>query len=244
VRALTTSDTSRVRIYSQPLRARRYAFSDRNPLLAPVVPMAAAVRAHRHPAAAANPLLAVEKTTAELVTHWIDAARDVRDAWLEACFFAVYSSPLMRAIGATESPKMSAVAGTDLRAVPEVRQALAQMTRGNYAVAVIRMLILLARSRHAVRRDRLERANELLTTHAPFAALDEATRTRIIHQQTMIAELEPEQALVTLPALLKERDERVRALKDCEFVSGPAAEMGDDTRALFDRMHQLLEVAS
>src|SRR5574341_2088990 len=244
VRALTTSDTSRLRINSQPLRARRYAMSDRNPLLAPIAPMAAAVRAKRHAADPLNPLLWIEKTAADLVTRWMDAARDVRDSWMEACFFAIYSSPLMRAIGATEAPKISAGTGTDLRAVPEVRQALAQITRGNYAVAVIRMLILLAHSRKSVRRDRLERANELLTTHEPFAALDETARTRIIHQQTMIVEFEPEKALETLPALLKTPEERARALKDCEFVSGSAAEMSGETRRLFDRMRQLLEVPS
>jgi hypothetical protein len=77
----------------------------------------------------------------------------------------------MRAIGATETPRISDVPGTDLRAVPEVRAALAQMTRGNFAVAVIRMLLLLAQSRQAVRRDRLERANEVLTATEPFASL-------------------------------------------------------------------------
>jgi hypothetical protein len=168
----------------------------------------------------------------------------MRDAWMEACFFSVYSSPFMRSIGSLEAPRISAVAGSDLRTVPEVRGALAQLTRGNYAVAVIRMLILLAKSRKAVRRDRLERSNELLTTREPFSALDEVARTRIIHQQTMIVEFEPEKALETLPALLKTPEERSRALKDCEFVSGSPEEMGRETRVLFDRMRQLLEVTS
>jgi hypothetical protein len=244
VRAFTTSDTSRWRINTQPLRMRRYVVSDRNPLLAPIVPMAKAVRASRHKADPANPLLEAERTMADLVTHWMDAWRDMRDAWMEACFFSVYSSPFMRSIGSLEAPRISAVAGSDLRTVPEVRGALAQLTRGNYAVAVIRMLILLAKSRKAVRRDRLERSNELLTTREPFSALDEVARTRIIHQQTMIVEFEPEKALETLPALLKTPEERSRALKDCEFVSGSPEEMGKETRVLFDRMRQLLEVTS
>ncbi|MEW6689586.1 MAG: DUF3141 domain-containing protein, partial [Pseudomonadota bacterium] len=232
------------RIAAQPLRARRYLMSDRNPLLAPVAPLAAAVRARRHQADPANPFLAMERTLAELVTHWFDAARDLRDAWLEVSFYAIYSAPLMRAIGAVEPPRISQVAGTDLRAVPEVRQALAQMTRGNYAVGVIRMLILLARSRKAVRRDRLERANELLTAREPFASMGEVARTRIIHQQTMIAEFEPAKALETLPALLKDAGERARALADCEYVSGSSSEMSEETRALYEHMRQILEVPS
>jgi hypothetical protein len=204
--------------------------------------MAQAVRANRHAADPANPFLRWERAAAGLVTSWFDAARDLRDTWMEACFYAVYSSPLMRAIGAAEAPRISEVAGTDLRAIPEVRQALAQMTRGNYAVAVIRMLILMAHSRKAVRRDRLERANELLTTREPFAALGEVARTRIIHQQTLIAEFEPEKALATLPAMLRDPQERERAMRDLEYVVGTPAEMSGDTRAMYDRIRQLLQV--
>jgi len=242
VRALTTAETSRLRINSQPLRARRYVMSDRNPLIRAIAPMAANVRNNRHPADPANPLLRVERTMADLVTHWLDAWRDARDTWMEACFFGLYSSPPMRVIGAAEPPRISAVTGSDLRTVPEVRMALAQITRGNYAVGVIRMLVLLAHSRKSVRRDRLERSNELLTTREPFTLFDDTARTRIIHQQTMIVEFEPQQALDTLPMLFKDPAERSRALQDCEFVSGPAADMDPETRAVFDRMRQLLEV--
>ncbi len=240
VRAFTTSDTSRMRINSQPLRLRRYVMSDRNPLTAPVAPMAEAVRAHRHKADPANPWLAWEKAVAGVVGDWFDAARDLRDAWMESMFYAIYASPLMRAIGSVEAPKISEVAGTDLRAVPEVRAALAQMTRGNFAVAVIRMLILLARSRKAVRRDRLQRSNELLTSREPYASMGEVARTRIIHQQSMIVEFEPEQALATLPLLVRDPAERARAMEDCDYVVGDPAAMSDETRGLYERIRSLL----
>jgi len=240
VRALSNEATARWHVNTQPLRTRRYLLSDRNPLLAPVPALAEAVHAHRVEAAPDNPFLQWERTAADLMTAWFDAARDLRDGWMEACFYAVYSSPLMRAIGATELPRMSEVAGTDLRAVPEVQQALAQITRGNYAVAVIRMLILFAHSRKSVRRDRLERSNETLTAQEPFASLGEANRTRIIHQQTMIVEFEPDKAVATLPRLLPTREERERALKVCEYVLGSEKEMAAETRQLLDRVRTTL----
>ena len=242
VKAFTTSDTSRMRINAQPLRLRRYVMSDKNPMTASVAPMAEAVRAHRHKADPANPWLAWEKAVAGSVGDWFDAARDLRDAWMESAFYAIYASPLMRAIGSAEAPKISEVAGTDLRAVPEVRQALAQMTRGNAAVAVIRMLILLARSRKAVRRDRLQRSNELLTSREPYASMGEVARTRIIHQQSMIVEFEPDQALATLPMLVRDPAERERAMQDCDYVVGDPAEMNDETRGLYERIRSLLDL--
>jgi pimeloyl-ACP methyl ester carboxylesterase len=243
VRALGNAVTARWRVDAQPLRAQRYALSDQNPFMAPVAAAAESVRAARRPAGPENPFLQCEQAGAALVTSWLDAARDWRDGWVESWFYAVYGSPLMRAIGATEAPRISQVPGTDLRAVPEVGNAIAQIGRGNYAVAVIRILILLAKSRKSVRRDRLERANEILTGQEPFASLGEVTRTRIIHQQTLIAEFEPEQAIATLPRLIPEAKDRVRALEQCEYVTGAFDEMTGETREVFRRIRDTLGVS-
>jgi len=240
IRAMTNDATARWRVNAQPLRARQYLLSDNNPLLAPVAALAETVRGDRRKAGAGNPFVQWERTGADLITAWMDAARDMRDGWLETWFYAIYSSPFMRAIGATEPARISDVPGTDLRAVNEVRQALAQITRGNYAVAVIRMLILLARSRKSVRRDRLERANELLSEREPFASMGEAARTRIIHQQTLICEFEPEKALKTLPLLVPDAAYRARAVETCEYVAGADEEMSEETRAVFDNVREVL----
>ena len=242
VRTLSNAASAQARAATHPLRARRYLMSDRNPLVAPVAPVAEVVRANRMKVAADNPCFEWEKTAAGLVAAWLDAARDFRDGWLETTFYTLYSSPLMRAIGAHEPARISNVAGTDLRAVGEVRSALAQITRGNYAVAVIRMLILLAHSRQSVRRDRLERANEVLTQREPFAALGEIARTRIIHQQTMIVEFEQEKALATLPALIADPADRARAIEVCEYVLGAFDDMAETTRWMYHRMREVLEL--
>jgi pimeloyl-ACP methyl ester carboxylesterase len=241
VRAMSNEASARFLVESHPLRMRRYLLSDRNPYLAPIAAAANVVRENRMAVAADNPFLLWEKTLAELTTEWLDFGRDVRDGMLETWFHMIYCSPLMRALGAAEAPRISQVAGTDLRSVTEVRQALAQIKRGNYAVAVIRMLILLARARKSVRRDRLERSNELLTTHEPFKMLDESARNRIIHQQSVIVEFEPEQALATLPVLLPEPKDRERALADCNYVIGALEEQTDEVRGMYDRIRTTLE---
>ena len=241
VRAMTSSAMAQWRVDTQPLRAQRYLLSDQNPLVAPLRDLAQAVRDQRVSAPADNPLRRAEKLASDVYGEWLDAVRDLRDGWVETWFYSVYSSPLMRAVGATELPRISEVVGTDLRAVPEVRQALAQINRGNFAVAVIRMLILLARSRKSVRRDRLDRANELLTTQEPFVELGEEARTRIIHQQNLIVEFEPEQALATLPRLLPKAGDRPRAIALCEQVAGSYAQMGGETREMFARIKKVLE---
>jgi len=244
VQAFGNEALAKWRVDSQPLRAQRYLMSDQNPWLAPLAGLAETVRRDRRPLAKDNALYRWEKTTADLVTQWYDTMADLRDGWVETLFYSIWSSPAMRAIGANEPPRISEVPGTDLRAVPEVCNALAQMKRGNYAVAVIRMLILLARSRKSIRRDRLERANETLTSQEPFASLDESTRTRIIHQQTLIVEFEPEQAIATLPLLLPDEKDRPRAIDQCEYVAGAFEQMAPETRAVFTKMREVLGVSA
>jgi hypothetical protein len=115
------------------------------------------------------------------------------------------------------------------------------MTRGNFAVAVIRMLVLFALSRGSVQREGLERANRMLTTQEPFASLGEETRTRILHQQSLIVEFEMEQALATLPRLLPKTEDRLKALALCEQVGGDPESMTKETREMLQRIHQVLE---
>ncbi|HUL94432.1 MAG TPA: alpha/beta fold hydrolase [Usitatibacter sp.] len=240
VRAMTNSNTAKLNVDTQPIRAQRYFLSDQNPMLAQLAPIAQVVKANRRKAAPDNPYVQWERTAAELATEWMDLARDVRDGAVETWFYMMWGTPWMKALGAAEAPRISEVAGSDLRTVPEVRSALAQVSRGNLAVAVMRMLILLAHAGKSMRRERLERANRIYTEMEPFASLGEAARTRILHQQSLIVEFEPEQALRTLPKLVPSPADRKRAVELCEYIAGSAQEMSEEQLELFDRIRAVL----
>ncbi len=242
VRAISNEATARVLAETQPLRLQRTLFSDRNPLLAMVPALADMARAYRIKDGMENPLYRLERLNAGLFTQWLDLGRDLRDAATEMLFFATYSSPYMRELASTEPSKISEVAGTDLRSLNEVSKAIERIEQGGYPEAVIRMLILLAHARKSVRRDRLERSNELLSTHEPFVSLGAATRSQIIHEQGLVVEFEPGLALATLPLLLPTAADRRRALHQCEFVLGDPREMNEDTREMLARIRTALDV--
>jgi hypothetical protein len=244
VRAMTTEASARALADAQPLRLQRTLLSDRNPVLGLVPAFADMARANRIPDGKENPLYRLERINAGLFTGWLDLGRDLRDAATEMAFFAAYSSPWMRELASVEPSRVSEVAGTDLRSLNEVSLALDDIGRGGYAVAVIRMLILLAHARKSVRRDRLERSNELLSTKEPFASLGPATRARIIHQQGLIVEFEPGLALATLPQLVPDMADRRRAVAECEHVLGAPEEMSEDTRGMFARIRAALGVGA
>jgi len=242
VRALSNEATARILAETQPLRLQRTLLSDRNPFLAMVPALADMARANRIKDGKDNPLYRLERMNAGLVTQWLDLGRDLRDAATEMFFFSAYSAPWMREFAAAEPSKVSEVAGTDLRSLNEVSLALEAIGRGGYAVAVIRMLILLAHARKSVRRDRLERSNELLSTKEPFASLGATTRARIIHEQGLIVEFEPGLAIATLPQLVPAVADRRRAIEQCEFVLGAPEEMNEDTTEMLARIRTALDI--
>ena len=192
------------------------------------------------PAAPGNPFLAWEAAWADAVEAGIDAWRDWRDAQTEILFHAVYGA--LAALGvATGTPEDPQAAGIEaLAEAPEVRAALERIHEGGYAEAVIRMMVLLAQARGGVRRTRLARSNALLTSESPFAEMTSAARQALIREQTVIATMAPEEALATLPALLRTPEERRRALKAVEDVAGPDEELGNKALDMLRRQRALL----
>ncbi|GGC59358.1 hypothetical protein GCM10011504_41930 [Siccirubricoccus deserti] len=241
VRQLVTEESAEWRRRLHPLRLRRTLLSDRNPLMAPVAPLAELARRHRTPASPENPFLAWEKLWAGSIARGIDTWRDWRDAWTEVAFHGVYG--WLAAVGLengetpVEAPSVVALADA-----PEVRQALDRIDAGGYAEAVVRMMILLAQARGGVRRSRLARSNALLRTEPPFADLTDSARQALIREQTVIASMAPAEALASLPKLLPTGAERGRALATVEAVAGPEAELGEAAAAMLAQLRSVLEL--
>ena len=182
----------------------------------------------------------MEAIGADLLEEWIDMARDVRDAWYEMSFYALWGGPFMRAFGVPNTIGRAKQRPGELRSLPEVQMALRHIATGGFADALVRMLVLLADSRGVVRRDRLERASWVITRDAPLSALDMAERARIINEQTLIATFAPQEAIATLPDLLPTEAERRLAVETAQYIAGPSAEMSDETRAALASFRNVL----
>ncbi|UEM23255.1 DUF3141 domain-containing protein [Skermanella mucosa] len=239
VRAVTDENSAKLRRALHPLRSQRTVLSDANPALWPVAPLAEAVRAARRPVKPGNPFLTVERAVSDSIAQTLDTYRDMRDSAREAAFRLIYGSlhGLLPAEGAGQG---GSPASRDLRDAPEIRIVLDGIAEGGYAHAVVRMMLLLADARGTVRRSRLERADRLLKEDPAFAGFPAEGLKQIIHEQTLIIELEPAQALATLPVLLSDPDDASRALAVVEAVAGPREEMEERTVAMLARMAEVL----
>jgi pimeloyl-ACP methyl ester carboxylesterase/tellurite resistance protein len=243
VRSMVSPASAKALFDTNPLRLRRYFFSDRNPAICGFGALAQAVLDNRRKVSPGNPFLQAERAFSNGMIAFWDNYRDVRDSMCEFWCNAVYGSPMMQALVPSDNLRVSETPGTDLRVIPNVHNALENIDNGGFADAVIRMLILMAHSRSAVRRDRLERSNQVLTTSEPFASLGLRTRNGIIHRQSLIVDFEPDQALATLPLLLPDPEDRQRAMDICKDIAGPESEMDERTVALLDRLSEVLDLA-
>ena len=225
---------------AHPSRVRRRLLADSNPLMAPVREAAQRTMSERKPADPDNPFLALEKIWAQGVIQTFDFWRDIRDAAMEIGFFGIYGSPLMNRIGASHAYQRERMDPKDLEHLPEVEAILLGVDRGGFEVAVIRMLILMADSRHVVRRDRLERSAHMLGKEEPFASLGAEKRAALIREQAIIVEFAPVLAISTLPELMPDRAERQRAIELVEFIAGAVEEMEPQTIKTLQKMRATL----
>lgn len=244
VKAMVTPAFSEAMVKSHPLRMRRTVLSDQNPLVRPVAALADTVRASRKPAAPENPFLQTERLFASMVEKTLTFWTDMADARKELMFYALYANPFMTRLAPPKVTDPNAGFGDPLRELPQVQEALAGISRGGFAEAVIRMLVLMARSRGAVRQSRLERSNTILNTTSPFRELGDTARSEMIHGQTLIIDFEPELAVSTLPTLLPDPADRKRAIDLVELIAGDPAEMAEATIRMLARLRHTLEISS
>lgn len=241
VQSLVTEQSAELLRDLNSCRVSRRIFSDENPAMATVGALAGQVRDQRLPVEPGNPWLVWEKTLADGISQGMDLYRDLRDSAYEMSFLSIYGAPWMNWFGQSMAQQRTLKKPEELRWLPTVQATLSAIDEGGYEAAVIRMLVLLADSRGSVRRDRLERSAQVLTSEPPFAQLSAHRRAALIHEQSVIVEFEPEQALRSLERLLPLPEQRQQAMETVRFIVGDRSDMELHSRHMFEAMEQLLD---
>lgn len=195
-----------------PLRFQRWAFSDLNPWMAALAPVADAVRASRQPASDIEPWRKFEARASELVSASLDQFRAVRDASVEALFFTIYGNLFaLHDPDRIDEPGKGVQASADPRSLPFVQAALGSMKQGGYGEAVARAAFLLAPKGEPLPLSRIETVQQLADDYAEYLPdLPPAEWRRIRGEQELIATFEPQRAIETLPDLLADPADRER----------------------------------
>jgi pimeloyl-ACP methyl ester carboxylesterase len=223
-----------------PLRWQRWAVSDLSPFLWPLPALASAVKARRHAAPPDNPYRRAEKADSDMITAGLDLYRDLRDATMEALFFQIYGG--LVALGVTEGADGEAPpAAPDARELPLVKDALAAIGTGGYPEAVALIGALVGKGAGRIPLARLEMVERFIRGDEALSELSADAVRRIKAEQGVVAALEPERGLQSLPRLLADPADRRRALAALEQAV-KAVELTPEQRDMVDRVRGALAV--
>lgn len=239
VQSIATPASAKALRDAHPLRMQRAAISSETPLGQSIASLAELTRSNRAPAQADNPFLQLEKLTGDWIEQTMDLSRDLRDAWYEATFYAIWAGPLATWFG-KPNDKHRALPNPDrLHNLPEAESALANIKQGGMAEAVARMLILLADSHKGFRSDMLDRWAQVFTQASPFKELTVVAKQKLLHEQTLIATFDPENSIKTLIDLLPEPQSRHDAVV---FIKQILGEISTPSDAMLAKATEILQV--
>ena len=245
VQGLVNEDAARLARRFHPLRAQRWAFSDLNPWMAAIGPLAAAVRANRKALPPDAPSRRIEKYLSEMLSASLDYYRALRDAASEAAFFQMYGNLFAMDLGPGVAPSLPA----EIREEPFARRVLENIDRGGYTEALARVAALLARKGNPIPLARLDLKRELVKKYDDLLPrLTPAEWHRVRGEQEVAVDLEPGKALDTLGALVPEARDRERLLSLIDHVIAEGGAHGvtptPEQQATLARIRELLSTSA
>jgi pimeloyl-ACP methyl ester carboxylesterase len=229
-----------------PNRLRFELFSDRNPFMKAIKPVAETVRANRKPVSADNPMLGMEKAASSWITTCLESWGEVRDSMTEAVFLNTYGSPFLQAmigLGAPQdvSPRRierdlaRETAAAELRANLEHR-----FDEGGLEEAVLRALIYVRRPEGTFD----ERGYRMLKIIRESRKLNERLSLpqfrEMLNEQLQLVLMDEERTIAALPTLLKMDGQEVAgAWKALSQLVGATGDLNAEGRRRFARVEKL-----
>jgi pimeloyl-ACP methyl ester carboxylesterase len=243
VREMSPEWLAKARRNFHPLRVQYWAFSDKNPFLSALPYLANTARNQRQQRSPDNDTLKVEQFGSELISATLDLYRELRDAAAEAAFFEVYGNMLSLHM-ADEREEIRRKGKFDPRSLPAVREVLDTIEEGSAVEGLARIAMLIIKAGPGQRRlSQMQRTREILSPESDIAHLSEDERRRLLQEETIVVEFEPERAKYSLPRLLRTPAERrhARALLDRIEMHG---DLDDKQRRLVSELRGLLPAAA
>ena len=190
-----------------PVRIEHAFFSDLNPWMAWVKPMAEAVRADRRPVSPENPFLAVERKVSETIVRTLDEHRVLRDGLEERAFKTVYESPaLALAVGADpDAPeRRGPTDGTWERqelAAMKRKEAEASIEKGTLVDAWARLLLYVRPDGAAIDERPFNMVRRMIDELKPENIPSLEALKAALKRQAFVLAVDEERAMAALPKL-------------------------------------------
>ncbi len=199
-----------------PQRTQRYLLSDLNPWLLPLAVCASMIKDNdiRAPVPEGNVFYQMEKYVSDVIVERLDGYREMRDSLLETTFKFMYETPWMEIfepLTSSEETKAGAARLEDLRR-KDAEQWLAQMDKGDFPDAVIRILLAVGLADQKLGRKGYELMTQLIEENKELKDIRVRDMAQIVRTQARIVQTDTDQAIESLPRLLTTKKKRQQAL--------------------------------
>ena len=229
-----------------PNRLRFELFSDRNPFMSAIKPLAAQVHANRKPVNADNPLLAMEKQASSLITATLESGGKIRDAITEAFFLTTYGSPLLQAMVGLGTPSDQTPHHIERDLVREAAQAELRVAldqkfeEGGVEEAFLRALIYVRRPEGGFDERGYRMLKDIRETRKSNERLSVRQFREMLNEQLQLVALDEERAFAALPKLLQtDQAETAAALEMLRQLVGAAGVLSPEGERRFARVETL-----
>jgi hypothetical protein len=243
VRSLVNEETAKLGRTFHPLRVQHWSLSDMNPMMWPVAAMASAVRTGRKKVQGDNPFRRLEEMGSEVITASWNLFRDIRDATSESLFFEIYGTMIALGASGDVKPGPTIQKGPDPRELPFVKEALARIDKGGYPEALARIVALSGQFAGAIPLDRLEAGQEFIRSDKTLSKISADDARRLRSEAGVMAMLEPERTLKSLPVILSRKEDRERVLAFLKWIRDMEG-LNKAQRELNDRINALLTASA
>lgn len=208
VRLTATKESAALLRQTHPARMRFSMFSDQNPVLSGLAPLAEAVKANRQPVAADNIFWQMQEAFSKQIIQTLDALNETKNSLVESLFLQLYGSPIVQAsVGLrTVRPYAKPKAERDVQLEQERARQLLKLTGqvedGGLAEAVIRGLLYVVRAEKKIDEREYRMLSQLQKETKLFPDYAHGTYRAMARQQYMMLLLDEERALRAIPVLL------------------------------------------
>jgi hypothetical protein len=248
VRAMSNESTAALSRNLTPARLERHLFSDNNPLLKAMAPLAEMVKAQRKQVAPDNPLLLAEQQASKHIGQALDHYRDVRDAAGEMLFKAIYESPLLKAmVGINPSAPPAGRPGAHSHGVEERRHLKrvardARYEQGSQESGFLRLLIYVASGVGVVDKRPFDGIRALMRERGLDKTITLTQLKEAVNLQTYLVRQDEARALQGLRVLLPEPAQRSEALALAHRLLEMGGPIKEEKLVRLRRIGQILEV--
>jgi Protein of unknown function (DUF3141) len=249
IKMMSGPQVARAVLELNPLRLGYSFWSDRNPMMRAVAPLAQHALAKHIPASTDNTFIAMQQQFSKSMVDTLNLFRDLRDDLVERSFHAVYGSPVMQAAcgisqdDAPPRPRPGLSPSVLAAAEKEKRRLKGRIAEGTPLDAVARMLVYVGRAQHRIEKSTFDALRKLLLAHPEVSPAEFKAAVR---EQWAILAVDERAAIEALPQLLPADATERRAIS--EFIEATAAATGklkvEGQRRLSEVLNLLADAAS